>query len=1651
MAKNNNNYSFFFFFRNMIINIFSCNRSDPTVSEFEVHRVPNNQGFLTGIESNPGPSSPRRLFSANEAILDMLNKPLGPRPSDTFFVRMISFFETLTPTEYCNQILDDSAFRSKESVIINIPIEVIKHFAIRYKENKLFITPQARRAAANNIGLIGIETNPGPVNSIPIPFEEGLELQGLFDYIMPKLVIEASPELTSTVASVTEAVNQLSQRQSLGIDLNLPGSKSLGKIFDSVRELYEDNKIMFYIVGGVVVIYLVYKSVDAIPLRKQYSIPIVAIVVGLIAHKLDGFSNIRQHVQEIFNLILAYFDKTSNIPHNDLEPQSISSDTIAIGLSSALFKLFSPTSTESMANKFLKMIGDLPKLSAGISHLIEFILSICKQIYVWFCSAASIEPSLISASMFPELDGATKEFNEFIVALRDGMDYNYDSAQRLFAIEQRVSNVIAKIPNSRDFIEYKKSALSLKSQIKPYISRMERNNIVNNGPRREPLGIMIGGPTGAGKSTSMVPILLAVMARIMPKDKLESFKQNHNDHIWNFIPENPFFDSYHGQFAVTADENGQALDVAGNPSPEALMLMRMINTANFPLHMANLEDKGNVNFRSELVFATTNRTFFDWKSIYLPVAYTRRFRISYVMVPKLEYCTEATKMCVDKLFDRRLDRTKIPVTTSGFSMEINEFYPYSFDPNTPGVVGKAISMVELIDLIVSEYYAIKDHGNKLLDFHKKIKSDYIDDRAADDAKCDGFEAGSQEAMLYDALADECSISKIVSYQVIKDYVCSLKDSISEFGLPSLLDCTNFNADISRFIGSSLKAIDSNSFILSLKQNKLALGILGGAGAMLCIWKIFFRNVFEPQAEYTLRSAKQSKRASKHYKKQQVGISNNLLAQGGINQNAYEICRKIAKKNLYRISYLSSQGEKITCGFGLFIRSRQMIMPEHFLFEFDRLVESGSIMGGENAMITFDRMGSLGTSFEIAVNDIHYDAIDEIEDDIAYVTFPRIVHAHPDISKFIASGDEDTMASKFSALLVRSDHESFSIVDTTALPTGSMKYHGFTCQSSFTYSIATKKGECGAPLFFVSPTGSVKVCGMHVAGNNISGVSLRLHHDRIKTVFDRDTADHVQVELDLEAQGGCDMGPKFLVQGEVSKHRTMLQSCVIKSPFYGLWSQPRETQGPLKGFTRDGVYIDPWAISRRKYSPGSRYIPLGMLRVVTDHTISEMMYASTERAPWAPRIFSFEESIQGIPNVPYVDSISRNTSPGYPYSLHTKGKGKTDWFGEGPEFDLTTDKSIELREHIMHCAEQLKQGVRMKCLYSDNLKDARIPIAKALAGKTRLFSAAPLDAYILFKMYYGDFIRWLMTNRINNGTAMGINPYAEEWTALAEHLTSVGSKCIFGDYSGYDGSLYATIQYAFLDVVEAYYHNSSLEDRVARATLFEEIVNSMHVARHSTRDDVSVVYEWFGSNPSGNLLTTALNSICGIFIVKLGVIKCFLDYKSAPFSDSSMNYILECVCSMSDHLRVITFGDDNGICVSDDYATFVNQQLLTDALALIGFVYTDEAKGDAQHTFRSLDECSFLKRGFKFNRGKYDAPLSLDVILEMGYWTRKNVPCDSLPNTLETAIMELSLHGNDCFHRYAPTICRAAAEKLSHHISVDFKTQYYKAKHMESMY
>jgi hypothetical protein len=318
------------------------------------------------------------------------------------------------------------------------------------------------------------------------------------------------------------------------------------------------------------------------------------------------------------------------------------------------------------------------------------------------------------------------------------------------------------------------------------------------------------------------------------------------------------------------------------------------------------------------------------------------------------------------------------------------------------------------------------------------------------------------------------------------------------------------------------------------------------------------------------------------------------------------------------------------------------------------------------------------------------------------------------------------------------------------------------------------------------------------------------------------------------------------------------------------------------------------------------------------------------------------------------------------------------------------------------------------------------------------------------MYFGDFVRNVMQNRITNSIAVGCNPYSYEWDLVAKHLGAVGPNMIFGDYSAFDGCLNQQVLYAAFDVIESFYYNSTQEDRNVRMCLFEDVVNSRHIVSDS---DGSFGYEWFGSNPSGNFLTTIINCVSNVLIIRYSFTSVYLDALLPKGYRPNTKEIEDAHKIVQSNIAVIVFGDDNGISVSDEYCDILNPIALSDKLSDIGFKYTNESKSGSNNSFRTIEQCSLLKRSFVRDKtlSRYICPLELEVILEMPYWSKSSNTTDMDLKTLETATLELSLHDEATFKKYAPRFREVAIDCYDADIDIDYRRCRTKCLNLEDHY
>jgi hypothetical protein len=192
----------------------------------------------------------------------------------------------------------------------------------------------------------------------------------------------------------------------------------------------------------------------------------------------------------------------------------------------------------------------------------------------------------------------------------------------------------------------------------------------------------------------------------------------------------------------------------------------------------------------------------------------------------------------------------------------------------------------------------------------------------------------------------------------------------------------------------------------------------------------------------------------------------------------------------------------------------------------------------------------------------------------------------------------------------------------------------------------------------------------------------------------------------------------------------------------------------------------------------------------------------------------------------------------------------------------------------------------------------------------------------------------------------------------------------------------------------------------------------------------LVYEMDHGLPSGNPLTSIMNSIFGLIAFRL----CWLE--STKFMYPTAEQSLR---DFEKNVALVMYGDDNIMNITDWAVPFFNQHTMMANFPKFGLKYTSDEKDDLDPPkWRNIDQVTFLKRSFKPNAvlGRKVAPLDLLTTIEMSYFTKKGGSSRSITkDNIENTIRELSLHGKEVYEHYSNALKDAAMERMGHFVEV----------------
>nr|AQX36234.1 polyprotein [Bean rugose mosaic virus] len=565
-----------------------------------------------------------------------------------------------------------------------------------------------------------------------------------------------------------------------------------------------------------------------------------------------------------------------------------------------------------------------------------------------------------------------------------------------------------------------------------------------------------------------------------------------------------------------------------------------------------------------------------------------------------------------------------------------------------------------------------------------------------------------------------------------------------------------------------------------------------------------------------------------------------------------------------------------------------------------------------------------------------------------------------------------------------------------------------------YKAATVPLDCGS-LVIATINKQKKIVGIHVAGDGKNGYATLIQW----------VPEEVQAQ---SAEKYFNFFPEVINATEGVSQVGMLEKGVILPlpKKTNLVETPEEwhldtpcdkvpsvltVKDPRLQNTEHAIY-DPYISGIQKYAVPMEPLDQELLEEV-GQDIVEQWFECTEEGE------TFEEvdlsvAINGIEDLEYMERIPFATSEGFPHVLsRTAGeKGKKRFVqGVGETFELVPGTSVQIAYEEM--IKTLEMGpptlVGIECP-----KDEKLPLRKVFTKpKTRCFTILPMEYNLIVRQKFLTFVRFIMRNRSKLPCQVGINPYSNEWTDLAHRLREKGNNILCCDYSSFDGLLTKQVMQIMAAMINKLCGGGPKLCR-ERENLLLACCSRYAICRGS-------VWKVECGIPSGFPLTVICNSIFNEMLIRYSYKSLMRSSKAPPIFTGNFEKLV----------TLVTYGDDNLISVSDQVKGFFNGEKLKHFLAEKSIIITDGKDKTLPFLFfRELEDCDFLKRGFKkLSSVNWVAPIEKESL-----WSQLHyVNAGSLEMNraylvnLNNVLVELYLHSKD----EAQDLRRKALHRVSH--------------------
>lgn len=1325
----------------------------------------------------------------------------------------------------------------------------------------------------------------------------------------------------------------------------------------------------------------------------------------------------------------------------------------------------------SGVEKFFHTLKDIKRVDDGVGFTFEYIVGVIQKMGQWFGKYLGLDPD--GYYPYPGLLKVHKRTREII----DGLYTNALVPTRDLAVESmlltsELSTYMSSLKGGPELETAKRLLRELET-----LKLIMNNQFSFRDSKEKCHALFLSGPPGTGKSVLSRAIYESVAARVLEGDAEKSYYADKSSQLYILNPDLEFFDDFNNQPFCLMDDINIYKDVGAGfagTEPSVKHVMHIVNEVPYLLPMADLFRKGRyyANFRG--VFMTANQMKFNhetMRSLTEPGAFGRRVDAFFVTVNEL-YCKLLPDGSAPDPIKRMVDKNRVPkekidgILEDTYDFSIYDIYALDVSTGVPDY-GKKYTLDELVDRTTAAINANKKSVKVLsrslekrheAEFAKKIadlKANGQMARALELERINNKRVGAIKPQMLSEPEEMPTYEKPEARRIYAAYNLAEMETDAEFKIRFFKTAGAFGV-IGITEDMISKSIAANELYYGMPQIQLDIHVANIANftllkmrnavdkavvtclsytvltavALLCggylVNAMFFKSSVEPEMQslnHTKDSAKQAKHHPRPKSKPIVYGDRSIAPQAsrGLSDMHREQIERL-KKNVFSVSF----GDGPVTGYAIALGKRRFVMPHHFVDFFRDKAEVNPDVRMHLRKITSGTWEGLNITYkalEPCLQSPAHCLYDGRHLDRVYMEFPREMMAElPDITKFIPNGDHPIRnEKKIQAALLLPPRGLFGWFDwgcVAEVRKGHLSYTNYYVLDAYYYSVQTKDGDCGAPLFGWDDT-RVYLMGMHTFGNGFGTAgAIPIPPQELKAQMSTNPYAGVKPVEGEELEHMEKKAGVGAVIGKLARpHKPPTRTELVKTKLHGVMGPLEMAPARLAPFRDpEGVVKDPLTVAHERY--GGHY---GIVNpnLMADIVASEVAFL-LDHGCASEHILSFDEANHGYSTL---KGIPRSTSLGFDTwwmpKEATVGPGKRGILGPGgnnPE-DLRGDAYETVRDVVDDMLASINMGYSPVSPYVDFPKDELRPEDKVLSGATRLISGAPYSRIVIGRMVYGDFMSHVTDPawKIRNGHAVGFNPYTDAGLLYHWHSTMEGS--LNGDFKAFDCTNNPQFMRASYQVFDECYIDPEKERKV-REWVASCNVESVHVDRDA-------LIRWFLSQCSGDLLTMILNGTSNRMMHKVALVTYVLGLTGKSVEDYERGDVN--IQELEKDFTLTVMGDDSLLSVKGILRGITTRDIAL-ALAPYGLKYTNGDKSDAITNpvgIRPVMEMAFLKRGFRRERGRIVAPLELDSIRKMIYWSDEGIASTEFEQNVQLAMLELSFHGEEVFNKYAPAIIKEA--------------------------